>query len=135
MMTVVLMPSLIILQWLVRIIGATMLLLGLSFWTGNAFALIPLHMLLGLLFVLLLWSLAALGLRAGVPIGLAIVAFAWGLVVPVLGLTQAGLLPGPFHWVMQVLHLLVGLGAIGLAETLARRARASLVASPLTASA
>src|SRR5947208_15200367 len=104
--------AVVIVQWLVRLIGATMLLLGISFWTGNAVSLIPVHMLLGLAFVLLLWTLAGLGLRAGVPIGLAIVAFAWGLVVPILGLNQDGLLPGPLHWLIQVLHLLVGLGAI-----------------------
>jgi hypothetical protein len=48
-------------------------------------------------------------------------AIAWGLVVPILGLSQDGLLPGPAHWVIQVLHLLVGLAAIGLAEALSVR--------------
>ena len=38
-----------------------------------------------------------------------------------LGLTQALLLNGSAHWIVQVLHLLVGLGAIGLAEMLTRR--------------
>jgi hypothetical protein len=38
-------------------------------------------------------------------------------------LNQARLLPGDFHWIIQVLHLLVGLAAIGLGEDLAGRIR------------
>jgi hypothetical protein len=59
------------------------------------------------------------------------VAFAslWGLLVVVLGLTQGRLLTGDVHWVIQVLHLLVGLGAIGQAEGLGRRARQAPVAA------
>jgi hypothetical protein len=41
-----------------------------------------------------------------------------------LGLTQTQLLPGSAHWLIQVLHLLVGLGAISLAETLGRQIQA-----------
>ena len=40
-----------------------------------------------------------------------------------LGLTQSQLLPGDAHWVVQVLHLLVGLVAMGLAQDLAARTR------------
>jgi hypothetical protein len=36
-------------------------------------------------------------------------------------MTQAAVLPGDLHWLVQVLHLLVGLGAIGQAESLATR--------------
>ncbi len=43
--------------------------------------------------------------------------------VPALGATQTSILPGPEHWVIQVLHLLVGLTAIALAEVLGRRIR------------
>ena len=108
-------------QTLVRLCGLGLLTLGLLFWTGNARGLIPLHMLLGLVLVLALWTLAGLAARAGVPIGLVALAVAWGLIVPALGLTQGQLLPGSAHWVIQVLHLLVGLGAIGQAEGLAAR--------------
>jgi hypothetical protein len=42
------------------------------------------------------------------------------------------LLTGDFHWIIQVLHLLVGLGAIGQAEGLAARIKRApaLVAQP-----
>ncbi len=40
-----------------------------------------------------------------------------------LGMTQDRLLVGDAHWVIQVLHLLVGLGGMGLAGALAARIR------------
>jgi hypothetical protein len=114
-------------QVLVRATGVIQLVLGLLFWTGNATGLVPLHMLIGFLLVLGLWTVAGLAARAGVQPGLVALAAIWGLVVPVLGLTQEELLPGSAHWLVQVLHLLVGLGAIGLSENLAARAKARLV--------
>jgi hypothetical protein len=53
-----------------------------------------------------------------VNVGLVAVALIWGLIVPILGVTQTRLLPGPAHWLIQTLHLLVGLVAIGLAGRL-----------------
>jgi hypothetical protein len=50
----------------------------------------------------------------------------WGLIVPIVGLTQTDLLTGSLHWLIQVIHLLLGLGLIGLAEQLATRAKARL---------
>jgi hypothetical protein len=109
-----------VLRTLVRIIGSITIVLGVLFWTGNATTLIPLHMLLGVTLVLLLWTLAVIGAIARVNVGLVAVALVWGLIVPVLGVTQTQLLPGPAHWLIRTLHLLVGLIAIGLADTLAR---------------
>jgi hypothetical protein len=50
----------------------------------------------------------------------------WGLIVPIVGLTQRELLPGSAHWVIQVIHLLLGIGLLALAENLATRAKAGL---------
>jgi len=105
-------------QWLVRLCGLALITLGVLFWTGHALELIPVHMLVGLVLVLSLWTLAGLAARAGVRPGQVAVAFVWGLVVPALGLTQDSLVPGNAHWIIQVLHLLVGLAAIGMAEGL-----------------
>ena len=110
-----------ILQMLVRGVGAIMIVLGLLFWSGNALALVPLHMLLGITLVLMLWTLAILAASVRVSLPLVVLALAWGLIVPILGLAQEQLLPGSAHWLIQLLHLLVGLGAIGQAEGLARR--------------
>lgn len=93
------------------------------FWTNSplTLTLIPVHMMVGMVLVLLLWALAVLAARAGVRPGFVALAIVWGFVVPILGITQTRLLPGSAHWVIEVLHLLVGLGAIGQAEGLAAR--------------
>jgi hypothetical protein len=59
--------------------------------------------------------------RTGVNRGLVALAVVWGFVVPVLGLTQGQLLPGDYHWVIKFVHLLVGVGAMGLGDGLAAR--------------
>ena len=106
-----------------RISGVLLILLGLAIWTGRADAIIPVHEFLGFVLVLSLWTLAYFGARAGVPRGIVIAAVAWGLIAPILGLTQADLLTNNWHWVIQVLHLLVGLAAIGTGEGLVQRMR------------
>jgi len=115
-------------QMLVRATGVVQLLLGGLFWTGNALDLVPLHQTIGFLLVFGLWTLAALAARAGVRPPLVALAAVWGLVVPVLGLNQTRLLVGSAHWLIEVLHLLVGLGAIGQAEALAARVKERLAA-------
>jgi hypothetical protein len=105
----------------IRISGVLLLLLGIAIWTGRADGLIPVHQLLGFVLVLSLWTLSFLAARAGVQMKWVALAVAWGLVAPILGLTQEGLLTGGWHWTIQVLHLLIGLGAIGMGEILARR--------------
>jgi hypothetical protein len=99
------------------------LILGILFWTGNATSLVLVHMGLGILAVLSLWTLGAAIASTKGGIGLAIAAFVWGILVAALGLTQGTLLAGSTHWVIQVLHLLVGLAAIGLGEMIAGRYR------------
>jgi hypothetical protein len=54
-------------------------------------------------------------MAAGVAVG--------GLVVLVLGMTQTSLLPGSSHWVIQVLHLLIGMAAVGSGEAIGGRLR------------
>jgi uncharacterized membrane protein len=113
-------------QMAIRVAGVIQLVGGLAFWTGNALGLVDLHQLIGILLVLGLWTMAALAARAGVQPGLVAGAVVLGLIVPVVGLTQRELLPGSAHIVIQVLHLLLGLGALGLADTLATRAKVRL---------
>jgi hypothetical protein len=114
------------LQMVIRVLGVIQIALGLLFWTGNALGLVDLHMLNGIVIVLLLWVMAGLAAVARVQPALVAGAFVWGLIVVALGLNQTDLLPGSFHWVIQVIHLLVGLVALGLADTLAARAKARL---------
>jgi hypothetical protein len=108
-----------VVQMVIRVTGLAQIVLGLLFWTGNALNLIPVHMWIGFGLVLALLTMAGLAARAGVQPGLVILTVLWSILVPVLGMTQARLLPGDAHWVVQVVHLLVGLIAIGLGERLA----------------
>jgi hypothetical protein len=110
----------------IRALGVVQLVLGIVFWTGNALGLVDLHQLIGILLVLGLWTQAAMAHRAGVPGGLVAGAAVYGLLVPIVGLTQRDLFPGSAHWVIQVVHLLLGLGLLALAENLAQRAKARL---------
>jgi len=113
------------LQWAIRLLAVVLVVLGVLFWTGNAFQLIPVHMLLGFLLVLALWGLAIVGAIARVPVGIVVAAVVWGVVVIWLGVNQDSLLPGDLHWIIRILHLLVGVAAVGLAESLAARIRRS----------
>ena len=110
-----------IVQAIMGLCGIAQITMGILFWTGNALDFVNLHMFLGLAIVLLLWALAALGLRAGIASGLAGLAFVWGLIVPAIGMAKAQILPGSLHWIVQIVHLLLGIVALGLGDTLARR--------------
>lgn len=107
------------LNWFVRLDGLVLLVLGILFWSGNALNLVPLHTSLGPLLVLALWVIAGFGAVAHVPIGKVVLAFVWGAAVLWIGMTQQTMMPGSSHWVIQVVHLLLGLGAIGMAQMIA----------------
>jgi hypothetical protein len=115
-----------VLQIIVRITGLIQIVLGLFIWNGTNDTLI----FTGSVLVLALWALAAIAARARVSIGLVVLAVVWGLILPILGLTQAGLVPGSAHWVIQIVHLLLGLGAIGQAESLALRIKRAGTLAP-----
>lgn len=112
-----------VVQMLVRATGLVQIVLGTLFWTGNFLQLIPVHMLVGFVLVLGLLVMAALGLWGGAPRGLVALAVVWCVVVPVFGINQSDILPGDLHWIVRVLHLAVGLAAMGTSEALATRIR------------
>lgn len=110
-----------ILQAVARITGPILIVLGILFWTGHAYQLLPLHIGLGIVLVLTLWAQAVVAARSGVPRGLVAFAVAWGVLLPWFGMAQANLFPGQFHWVVRALHLAVGIGAMGLIDGLGKR--------------
>lgn len=110
-------------QWVVRVCGVVLLILGLLIWAENMRNLIQIHTWLGLLMVLGLWVLAVAGARLGAPIGLAAGLAVMGLLVVALGMAQASLMPGGTHWIIQIVHLLLGMAAVGMAEALGGRLR------------
>ena len=114
-----------VVQMIVRICGVVQIVLGLLFWFGVARGLVNLHMLVGIVLVVGLWSMCVLAAMNRVPPALPALGFLLGLLVVWLGLNQTRLLTGGAHWVIQVLHLLVGVSAIGFSEMLARRIKAT----------
>lgn len=108
---------------LVRACGITALVLGVLMWTGMGASLRGVHMVLGFILVLALWVLAVVAAGSHLY-GLAIAGIFWGLIVAGLGNAQVRMMPGASHWMIQVVHVIVGLGAVGLAEAIAKRVRA-----------
>jgi hypothetical protein len=104
--------------------GVLALVSGALFWLGFAPELMSLHMMLGILAVAALWTIGVA--QAGAPSGswsLAACALIVGALTLLLGLYQAGLLIGPFHWIVEVAHLALGIATIGLGHMAAARLR------------
>ena len=102
--------------------GLLALISGLLFWTGTALNLLALHMLLGFLAVGALWVIGFAQVFA--PRGswiIAASALIIGAAMIVIGMTQSSLLVGEFHWVIQVIHLALGLLTIGIGHLAAAR--------------
>jgi hypothetical protein len=110
-----------VLQMCVRVLALVLLVLGFGFWARQWYSLVPLHMRLGEFLVLLLWIIAILAIRAKVSRGLIAVAFVWGLLTVYFGMNMNYWVPGRAHEVIRVVHFLIGLGTIGLAEALSGR--------------
>ena len=108
---------------IVRIGVLIELVLGILFWTGNADSLQIVHIVIGILVVLSLWTLGIAQGLAGGSFGLALATFLIGFLLVLVGLFQTRWLIGSNHWVIQVIHLLLGLSAIGLAEMIGGRYR------------
>ena len=102
-----------------RIAMALQVGVGLALWTGHLYSLVNLHMAIGSLFVLMLWAIAGIAIARHQPVGLAVFAIAWGLVIAAFGMMQQGILPGDLHWIVRVMHLAVGIAAMPIAERLA----------------
>ena len=116
-----------LIQSAIRVLGLMLLVLGFMFWSGRSLEMVPVHMRLGEILVSLLWIMAAMGLRAGVKPGLVLGAMLYGVIVVAFGLRMGTFLPGRAHEAIRILHFLIGLGAIGLAESIGVRMRRRLL--------
>lgn len=101
----------------VRAVFVINLVLGILFWTDHAQNLTVLHASLGLLLVVSLWLLGVAQALRGGSIGLQVATFVVGLALALLGYFQNGVL------VLQILHFLMALAAVGLAESCGARYR------------
>ena len=98
-----------ILQWLTRIAGLGALVLGLML---SRFPELPVHMAFGYVVVLALAVLALWALSARVRIPAAIAALLWAGATVYVGMMRNRGTAG------EIIHVLLGIGAIGLAEML-----------------
>lgn len=106
------------------------LILGILFWTNvsDSTGLMVVHGLIGIVVVLSLWVLGISQALKGGSFGLAVATFVLGFLVLLVGLFQMNWLPGSYHWIIQVIHLLLGLSAIGLGEMIGGRHKRMLAA-------
>ncbi|MDQ2710838.1 MAG: hypothetical protein M3Y24_01160 [Acidobacteriota bacterium] len=113
--------SVTVLRWIIRLLFVVSLILGIMLWTGNGYTYLKLHMWLGFIISFALLLLAIIGFVARIRPVLPLVTLIWAVLLPVLGIAQLRIVPGPNHWTIQVLHVIIGIGAIGLAEVLGKR--------------
>jgi len=108
----------------VTLAGTLALISGLAFWFGSAANLVSMHMLLGFLTVAGLWTIGiAQALSSNGSAGVAILAVVVGALTVYIGINQTTMLPGAYHWVIQISHLILGILNIGVAHMAAARQR------------
>jgi hypothetical protein len=109
-----------VLQMLARLLGAAQILIGFAMWFGWASNAVRIHTALGSLFVLVVWTVGAIALFTLSKRAVALITLLWGALVLWFGMAQTSLVPGGGHWAIRLAHLLVGLAAIGLVESLGK---------------
>ncbi|HKV57498.1 MAG TPA: hypothetical protein VJO32_04430 [Ktedonobacteraceae bacterium] len=112
--------------------GLGALTLGLLFWIAQM-NIISIHMLFGLIVALSLLIVGIMGVFTRGMRLLGAIGIVYALIVPAFGLSQATLLVGNLHWLIQATHLLVGLGAlafIGVLSTQYLRLKRGITKAP-----
>jgi hypothetical protein len=115
----------LVIQNIVRVLGLMLLVLGFRFWTGHSLRFVPEHMQIGEILIGLLWILSGIGMRKGVPPGLVLGGMFYGVIVLAFAFRMGMFLPGSAHEVIRAVHLLLGLGAIGVVEMIGGRIKRS----------
>jgi hypothetical protein len=113
----------------VRLAFVVQLVLGICFWVGRLTQYVNVHMIIGSLFVLALWGIAIAGLRTAAK-GPAIALVVLGLIIAGFGMSQTTIMMGDMHWIVRVVHLLLAMIAMPLAERLVRASEGGLIAKP-----
>ena len=104
--------------WTARGTAVALLALGVYIWTGGSDQFITVHVVIGLLLVLSLWTLTAIAAAAGVSAVVLGVAVVWSFAAVLLGMTQEELLTGDWHWTIQALHLVIAMAMVGWCQVL-----------------
>ena len=111
-----------------RLLLVVQVVLGFAIWFGVA-TVTQAHIGLGSLFVLVMWILALIALFALPTRTLPLLTLALGGVIMWFGVAQRTMLIGPMHWTVRVVHLLLGISAMGLLEPMVKAIRRNSRAS------
>ncbi len=113
-------PTLTALLILARALGVFQIVTGFALWFGWLPHAVAIHIALGSLLVLVLWMVSLISLFVLSQRAVPLIALFWGGLVLWLGMAQTTLALGSAHWAIRVAHLVVGLAALGLIESLAK---------------
>jgi hypothetical protein len=110
----------IALRWTARLIGVIALILGIVLWTGSI-GLLRVHIFIGFIMSITMLLFGLVGFFARVKPGLPFIAVVWAVLLPYIGFAQFKLFPGANHIIIQLIHLLIGICAVGITEALAAK--------------
>jgi hypothetical protein len=112
-------------SWALRISALAALVIGLELWSGGGGgALVPVHMVLGIVAIIAAWSLGIMQLRRpGGSRGLALGALVLGVLLPIAGVGQLSFFGGSGQLVAQLVHVGLAFAIIGMGEACAGRLR------------
>ena len=106
--------------WVARLDGIGALIIGIVLWTGSP-RLLAVHILAGFIMSLTLLLMGILAFFARLKPAIPIVAIVWALLLPYVGFAQVKFLGGPSQVIVQVIHFVLGICAIGIVEMLASK--------------
>jgi hypothetical protein len=110
---------------LIRLCVGIQLVMGIALWTGRGYQWVGVHRGIGLLLVLLLVVEIVIAAMRRVSAPVLALAVAWALLLPALGMTQQRILPGDTHWIVRVIHLVIGVASAPIAAILVMRGEAA----------
>lgn len=93
--------------------------LGMGTYTHANFT--DIHMLFGLIVALALLTLAVMAAFTKETRQLGVIGIAYAIIMPIFGDTQAMILVGNLHWLVETTHLAVGFGALAIIGALSAR--------------
>jgi hypothetical protein len=107
-----------VLRWIAYIAGLGAVTLGVTYWITGA-DIVMFHMTFGITVALSVIILSVItlfykGLRVSGSVGIL-----YALFIYAFGRTQVFLLVGNLHWLVRIVHLIFGLGAIAMANRMA----------------
>lgn len=119
-------PLVLVLQMIIRVLWVLNIVLGILFVTGNLDQLVMLHETFGILIAISLLILSILAMIRARAVVLGAAGIVIAILLPVVGMGQLDVVGGSAHLTVEVIHVLVALAAIALAEMLGARCRRAL---------